>query len=70
MCDDDGPFLHVDLDEAQPHVHGVVVVDVDDRRGPELGQDDVIVHALAAARAGTTVPFVIESEGEITGRIT
>ncbi len=36
----------------------------------EAGQHDGIVHALTAARAGTTVPFVIESEGEIVGRIT
>lgn len=37
----------------------------------EQGQHDVIVQSLAAERAGTAVPFVIEStEGELLGRIT
>ncbi|MGG7307511.1 GNAT family N-acetyltransferase [Curtobacterium sp. AB451] len=37
----------------------------------EAGQHDVIVQALAAERAGTSVPFVIESgDGELLGRIT
>lgn len=37
----------------------------------ERGQHDVIVQALAAGRAGTAVPFVIESgDGELLGRIT